>query len=350
MCKNSALVWIVAGVLGFFAACNEKGKNEVSDSGFPKTEQLTVSKIDSVSDVYMRYPYRIRKNDSYLYVLDLLSTEYACHVFAYPTMEHKYSFAKKGNGPGEFIRVDDIRLNAEGECWVLDPNNSQISCFQYNTPNSLFKVVKLDTGLVRTLDFNLYQDSLYIVPDYTGTHRFDILSPNGKILESHGRIPIKEKDVDISDVAYGQAWRSFVSYNPDNGILAIATQLGEVLEIYSLPSGELVKVITGKGGEPQFDYMQGNMIPSGIKGYKDIFVGKENIYVIFEGHSFKDIITQKVKTEGGNRIQVFDLKGNPIKEYVLDRYISGFSIDEETGVIIGLDINDNQQIVEFNTK
>lgn len=350
MCRNSALVWIVVGMLGFFASCKEKDKNEITISGFWETEPLAVSKIDSVGDVYMRYPYRIRKNDSCLYVLDLLSTEYACHVFAYPTMEHKYSFAEKGNGPGEFIRVDDIRLNTSGECWALDPNSSQISCFRYNSPNSLFKVVKLDTGLVRTLNFDLYKDSLYIVPDYTGTHRFDILSSNGKILERYGQIPVKEKDVSISDVAYGQAWRSFVSYNPDNGILALAAQLGEVIEIYSLPSGKLVKAIIGKGGEPKFDYVQGNMIPSGIKGYKDIFVGKKNIYAIFEGHSFKDILDQKVTTEGGNQIQVFDLEGNPVKKYILDRYISGFSIDEETGAIIGLNINDNQQIVEFSMK
>ena len=349
MRKNSAFIWIVVvGLMGFFVACKEKDKNNISYSSFPKTEQLTVLKVDSVDDVYMRYPFRIRKNDSCLYVLDLLSTEYACHTFAYPTMEHKYSFAKKGNGPGEFIRVDDIRLNAGGEeCWVLDPNQSRISCFRYNSPDSLFKVAKLDTGLVRTLDFDFYKDSLFIVPDYTGTHRFNVLSSNGKILESYGQIPLKEKDVNISDAAYGQAWRSFISYNPENGILAMATQLGEVIELYSLPSGELVGVIFGKGGVPKFDYIQGNMIPSGIMGYRDVFVGEENIYAIFEGHSFKDIEKGKVTKEGGDRIYVFDLKGNPVKEYDLDRYIGGFSVDEKTGVIIGLDLNSDQQIVEY---
>ena len=34
--------------------------------------------------------------------------------------------------------------------------------------------------------------------------------------------------------ALAQAWRSFIDYNPRNGILAVATQLGEVLEIYNL--------------------------------------------------------------------------------------------------------------------
>ena len=349
MRRNSAFIWVVgvSVMLGLFAACMEKDKNNVSYSSFPKTEQLNVFRIDSVNDVYMRYPLRIRKNDSCLYVLDLLTSEYACHTFAYPTMEYKYSFAKKGNGPGEFIRVDDIRLNAEGECWTLDSNQSLISCFQYNSPNSLFKVVELDTGLVRTLDFVFYEDSLFIVPDYTGTCRFNILSSTGKILESHGQIPVKEKDANISDVAYGQAWRSYMSYNSDNGILAMAAQLGEVIELYSLPSGKLITVISGKNGEPKFEYIQGNMIPSGIMGYSDIFVGKENIYAIFEGHSFKDIINKTVTKEGGNQIYVFDLQGNPVKTYILDRYITGFSIDEETGIIIASDLNSDQPIVEY---
>ena len=34
--------------------------------------------------------------------------------------------------------------------------------------------------------------------------------------------------------ALAQAWRSFIDYNPDNGILAMATQLGEAIEIYNL--------------------------------------------------------------------------------------------------------------------
>jgi hypothetical protein len=349
MRKNSAFIWIViAGLLlEFCVTCKEKDNNNISYSSFPKTEQLTVLQVDSVYDVYMRYPLRVHKNDSCLYVLDLLSVEYACHSFAYPMMNHVNSFAKKGNGPEEFFFFFAIRLNANGECWALDPNRSRISCFQFNAPNSLLKVVELDTGLIRTLDFDFYQDSLFIVPDYTGIHRFHILSSTGTILESHGQIPVKEKDANISDIAYGQAWRSYISYNPDNGILAMVTQIGEVIELYSLPDGKLITVISGINGEPEFNYIQGNMIPKGIMGYSDVFVGKENIYAIFEGHTFKDIIEKKFTKEGGNRIRVFDLKGNPVKEYILDRYISGFCIDEDTGNIIALDVNDDQPVIEY---
>ena len=51
--------------------------------------------------------------------------------------------------------------------------------------------------------------------------------------------------------ALAQAWRSFIDYNPRNEILAVATQLGEVLEIYNLKDSTHV-VCMGPHGEPEF--------------------------------------------------------------------------------------------------
>ena len=44
---------------------------------------------------------------------------------------------------------------------------------------------------------------------------------------------------------------------------------------------------------------------------------------------------------------MFDLQGNPVRQYVLDRHITGFYIDEARGRIIGLDVNSDQPIVEY---
>ena len=54
-------------------------------------------------------------------------------------------------------------------------------------------------------------------------------------MHKFGVIPTVDEDA-LRNVrpALAQAWRSFIDYNPRNGILAVATQLGEVLEIYNL--------------------------------------------------------------------------------------------------------------------
>ena len=162
------------------------------------------------------------------------------------------------------------------------------------------------------------------------------------------KIPTKKKkDTNISDIALAQAWRSFIDYNPDNGILAMATQLGQVIEIYDLRTNETINILYGKYGEPKFLNQGAFAVPNGIMGYSDIQVGKDKIYAVFWGHSFKDIRKNQTSIEGGNIIQVFSLKGNPICQYILDKYITGFSINEENNTLIGLDVNNEQQVVEY---
>ena len=320
-----------------------------SHPGFEQTEFI-VSEQRVVDTIFFRYPFRVRLDDSLLYVMDLHATDYYCHQFEYPSMKHRQSFAKKGKGPDDFLDAENIRINSDGNCWLLDANNTKMVCFQTNATNSLEHELKLDSRLVRTLDFDLYQDSLFIVSDYTGEHRFHILDSDGTIKESRGSIPIRKQDADIPNVVYAQAWRGFLDYNPKNGILAIATQLGEVIEIYNLPENRLVNVVYGKQGEPQFQYSGGYALPNGIMGYSDVYVGKENIYALFWGRTFKEIARDKDNIEGGNQIHVFDLEGNPIKEYILDRYITGFCIDEEKEIVLGLDVNSDQPVVELRTK
>ena len=346
MKRDSLILPTILGLTFFLNACSKDEKS----IHFPITEYLSVSEVRSTESVFFRYSFRIRLNDSLLYIADLHATDYYCHQFEYPSMKHRQSFARKGNGSGEFMDAENIRIDSNGDCWLLDANNAKMVCFQSSPSDSLVTEFKLDSCLVRTLDFDLYQDSLFIVPDYTGEYRFHILCSDGVIKESRGSIPVRKRDADIPNAAYAQAWRSFFDYNSENGIMAIATQLGEVIEIYQVEKDSLINVICGNMGEPQFEYKRGYAVPIGIMGYSDVYVGKENIYALFWGHTFKDIAREIVTVEGGNQIQVFDMEGNPVKQYMLDRYITGFVIDEKNEIILGLDVNSDQPVIELKVK
>ncbi len=41
------------------------------------------------------------------------------------------------------------------------------------------KEISLDKEIIRALDFALYDDSCFIIPDYSGKHRFHIIDMNG---------------------------------------------------------------------------------------------------------------------------------------------------------------------------
>ena len=219
--------------------------------------------------------------------------------------------------------------------------------------DSLFRLetVSLDEELLRALDFVQYDDSTFIIPDYSGDGRFCLVSRQGRLLRKIGTIPTTNEDaLKNARPALAQAWRSFIDYNPRNGVLAAVTQLGEVLEIYNLKdSTHIVRI--GPNGEPEFQISQGYGIPTGIMGFSDIQVTDSAIYVVFQGRAFKDIM-QKAKQginlpDGGQNIYVFSLEGKPLRKYVLDHYIHGISVDEQKGIIIATDVNKDEPIIEY---
>ena len=327
--------------------------SDCSSTGLPFDQEinLTGKTVSVRSSLYLHFPFRIRQTDSLLYILDLHAPEFYYHRLNYPEMTLVTSQAHRGNGPEEFLRVDNIRLNQKGAIYLLDANKHAISI--YNSVNdSLSKRINLSEELVRCLDFTLINDSLFAIPDYTGTCRVNIVDNNGNIQKQLFKIPSKTKNSsNVSGIVLAQAWRSFIDYNPENGILAMVTQLGQVIEIYNLKTNETINIVYGKFGEPEFATQSSYAIPNGIMGYSDIYVGKDKIYTLFWGTSFKDIRKNPVnRMEGGNIIQVFSLEGKPLIQYTLDRYITGFSINDKNNKLVGLDVNNNQQIVEYILK
>lgn len=323
--------------------------NSIDKSFQINEEKKIIGKPLHVDDsISLRYPFRIRQKDSTLYVLDLHGKDYYCFRLSYPVIKLKDVFASKGNGPKDYLSIENIRLSKTGIVYLLDANKETISVFNVEQ-DSTYNCIKLPKELIRSLDFALIHDSLFAIADYTGKYRLHIVDSNGKIQQQLFHIPTKKKkDSNISSVVLAQAWRSFIDYNPDNGILAMATQLGQVIEIYNLKNNEVVNILYGKFGEPQFISQGGYAIPNGIMGYSDIHVGNNAIYAVFWGTSFKDIQKDPFNTlEGGNIIHVFSLEGKPLKQYTLDRHITGFSIDEENNKMIALDVNSDNQIIEY---
>jgi hypothetical protein len=323
---------------------------ETNSSGFQfkDYDELTSNSVNIVDSISFRYPFRVRQKDTTLYVLDLHGRQFYCFQLFYPNIANKKKFASKGNGPEEFLSVENIRLSSSGDIYLLDANKETISIYNTNE-DSIKKEIKLPDELLRSLDFALINDSLFAIADYTGKCRINMVDINGKIQQKLFQIPTKKyKDVSYSKIVLAQAWRSFIDYNPGNGILAMATQLGQVIEIYDLKKNEIVNILFGKYGEPEFTNLESYAIPNGIMGYSDIQVGNDAIYTVFWGTPFKDIQRDPFNTlEGGDMIQVFSLTGIPLQQYHLDKHIVGFSVDEKNKKLTGLDVNNENQIVEY---
>lgn len=129
------------------------------------------------------------------------------------------------------------------------------------------------------------------------------------------------------------------------------TQLGEVVEIHNLKTG-FHTVLYGPGGEPVFSSQGNEAFPKGIKGYNDVKV-RISIYMSPRRHYFQGKITANTKTgekglEGGQYLYVFDLQGNPVRSFHLNRSVFGLSVNEKEGIITCMTNGYGKPIVTLN--
>lgn len=278
--------------LAVLTACTSTtpANGKMAYTEFPQTRELkgTVIPLDTA---LFRYPFRIRVQGDKAVVMDLHGTDYFCHAFSHPDFHYISSFGKRGESPGEQISVENIRWYGES-WWALDAGKSELTRFGSDLSGdslSRQEAVKLDKDILRALDFVPVDDSAFIIPDYSGDSRFCLVNKQGRLLYKMGTIPSSDEDaMKNSRPALAQAWRSFIDYNPRNGVLAAVTQLGEVFEVYNLKDSTHV-VRIGPHGEPEFQVSQGYGIPTGIMGFSDVQVTDSAIYAVFHGRSFKEI-------------------------------------------------------------
>lgn len=250
------------------------------------------------------------------------------------------------------LSAETFQFDSPDAIYALDANKMQISRWVVSAENrsaTRQEVIPLDKSLVRSLDFYA-TDSCFLIPDYLGEHRYWQVDYSGKPIKSIGKIPSEKDFAQENHPALAQAWRSFIDYNPHNGILAMVTQLGESIEIYNTQENTHT-VLYGPNGEPQFKSVKGEGFPTGIMGFSDIVITDKHIYSVFQGVRFKDKLASHQRGEkpedGGRYIYVFDLKGNPLHKYILDKPIYGIDVNEKTKTIIATCVESDEPIMEF---
>lgn len=355
--KNKTLLCISMALLAACAGQHQQQEQlapsqETIEEAVKKGEILTGETVP-VDTALFRYAYRMRVNGSRAVIMDLHNADYYYHVFSYPDFHYVSSFGKRGEGPGESNYAANVRFTAPDTVWTLDDGKGRMYQYSGITTDKAPKLeqdIQLDKRLLRSLDFDLKDASTAVIPDYSGENRFGWVSlPSGELLRKSEQIPVADpKLLEESAPAVAQGWNSFVAFSPDKRILAAVTQFGDRLDIYDIRTEKQIKTL-GADGEPEFKVTsEGYGIPAGRICYYDVQVTDRHIYAVYDGRLFKDIMKQPDNYQQGGRIvRVFDHKGNLVKSHVLDRPIAGIYVDEKAGLLFGLDVNADEQIVKF---
>ena len=225
---------LLIGISAIISCTDSPGTYYPRYSTFPNEKAISARVIE-LDTVFFRYPFRVAVKDSMAIVMDLHNADYYFHAFTYPNWKHIVSFGKRGEGPEEMLSAETFQFDSPDAIYALDANKMQISRWAVSAENRLAtrqEVIQLDKSLVRSLDFYA-TDSCFLIPDYLGEHRYWQVDYSGKPIKSIGKIPSEKDFAQENHPALAQAWRSFIDYNPHNGILAMVTQLGESIEIYN---------------------------------------------------------------------------------------------------------------------
>lgn len=314
--------------------CSEQNNNveEITLSGYNPTE------LNSAP--YTRFPHRVEIQNDILMLLDLASDSMFYHFFDYPDLKYLYSAGKRGQGDKEIILPTPFQIH-DNKAYLLDGARAKLYIYDYSHKDSIRYVDSWNINENKTtLDFVLLNDSNVIFQDFGGENR--LIHASFAVRKGLFTLPGNENQQANADLAY--IWRSYMAYNRNLEKLALATQFGDVIEIYDLRNGTS-RLIEGAGGNPRNDKGR-------IEGYMDIKWNGNYIYALYSGRLQRDLIRkseagQKEPT-GGNIIKVYNEVGDMISQYKLDKYINGFAIDSLNKRIIGVTSNLDNPILFFD--
>lgn len=323
---------------------------EIKYSSFPQEVNLAGEDF-LIKEGFLRYPFRIRQDEDCLYILDLHGPEFYCHIYGKNDLSRIASFAPKGNGPQEVLQAMDIHVVSKDSIFLFDTNKREITLWRFSPADStvsLKESYSMRDEMIYSSNCTWETDSSFFFTDKSGANRIVKCNKSGEVVESIGSIPTIQ-NAEEKEVVLAQAWNSYISYHPSRQILVVATQLGDVLEVYHLRDKSRY-VLYGPYKEPIYDTFQNRYaIPTGIMGYSDVQVTDRYIYAVFHGRSFEDIIKDPRGTpDGGQFIHIYSHTGVPVCRLILDHFIYGIDVDEENGVIWATDVNSDEQIVRYS--
>ena len=243
-------------------------------------------------------------------------------------------------------------VQSEDSIWVYDTHKREVTRWGYSTEQrkvSLQECVRIKDRMTHSSNCAWGGDSLFFFTDRSGVNRILKCNTRGEVIGRIGTIPTEKRVDDNKLGTLAQAWNGFVSYNPHKQLLAVASQLGDVIELYDLKHGTN-KNLRGPLGEPVYQTTQdGWAVPTGIMGYSDIQITDRYIYAVFHGRTFKEIAEDIEGTpDGGEYIHVYAHDGTPMCRLVLDHAIYGIDVDEENGIIWATDVNTEEQILIYS--
>ncbi|SIN70498.1 BF3164 family lipoprotein [Algoriphagus halophilus] len=274
------------------------------------------------------------------------------HVVNGGDMTYEFSHGKVGFGPGELSDVSGFDLGSnDSTFWVYSAMEKRISEFSLFESSDLAKdQIKQPENFFKATDCLFLTDSTFLGMFVDSPHRLVEFGFDNDFEKGYGTLENFTARNDLDNYNLSQINSGWFRSNEDKSIFAIACIYYDKLEVFNSKTKEF-KTIYGPDLEVfDFEVKYKTSGPSLLfpweapYQYRDIAITNDRIYALYGGISEPEI---SQTSEIARIIRVYDLDGNLLELYHLDRSLRSIELDIENEKIYGITTDSDPGIAFF---
>lgn len=317
----------------FYKCSNERVVHPLKESTPVFTKQCMLEYDTLHTDYLLSYPVALYLTDSLLIIQDFRDKTSFFHVLDRESGKFKQEFGAIGRGPGELLSASyssSFSLNKD-TLYVFDDQAKKIvsyvnkgHTFGYYSEYVIPSAITQKGNIMNCFNIN---DRFWAL-GYNGIfnkNRFVVFNQNASSYRETGEYP-NLSDYNITPTNMYQLFYgpSFIRINNSKTKAVFGTYKGGIMEVFDLSgieSGVLEKDTSLLFHAP---YKLGESLESnsGITfGFEDLCITEHEIYALINGK------TGEENPYFAKAVKVFDLKGNPIVEYLSDLNLRCIAVD-----------------------
>jgi hypothetical protein len=325
-------------------SCNKQPVHElVFEKSFSVTGEIILQSEVQLLSLYVVGNYLIGRQDR---------AEYFIKVYDLKSLKELGEFARKGRGPDEFPTT--LLIDRAFQCknniyvWAHDLN-AGVLC-RINITESLKKQTtiidkKFKTKAESGFHTVFFIDSTKIIGRSTNSiphmYRLQLYNPQQDIItKTVPLFPIVKKkrdDLDFIYRKYNYLYTSNIGLKADKTKIASAMTSFDRIDIFDdngvLEKSVLEGIEVPKNEIQSYLEAESNINTALMNYYTGIYTTDNYIYALYYGQPKSDYSKKLIETE----IRIFDWVGKPLIKMKVPDYLLSFSINEEGGVMYGVD-------------
>lgn len=309
-------------VAAFFAVSCSGSHSHNEDSAIYAADSLTLE-LGSPKAMYV--------SSGYLFLIDRNATEGIVQVYDLKEKRYCFSFANMGQGPEEFVSLNNLCFYEEdGESLVdiYDFNNKIVtyrlsSIFEERESVKPLKIQSISKSGMVVMNLQKYRGG-YVTTGFYKDHKLALLDNTLNLIQYAGEYRQKPNS-SISDETHALANYGYQYMSSDLHYLADCVTAAPLITLYELTDNNASKKWDYVIGELDYE-VKAEYVPvyKSTRGYVGVSFSKERVYAIFSGDPADS------PDACGREIHVFDIQtGELVQKLLLDRKSSHIVVDED---------------------